>query len=144
MKTKGQIPLSGAERWRMCELRLGSSETLIMDSILNYSKTGEQRFPGRCRVTSREYSTLNNPLCADDVTLDFSSWCRSAVLWSENSQMVSLPGGQAGTSPPAPAEQILPVGRLDFVWQAEHHTCRWRPQIAQVLRPRSGPHQTRS
>lgn len=47
----------------------------------------------------------------------------SAVFWSENSPMVTLPRRQAETSPPATAEQILPVGSLDFVWQAEHHTC---------------------
>lgn len=52
----------------------------------------------------------------------------SAVFWSENSPMVTLPGRQAETSPAATAEQILPVGSLDFVWQAEHHTCN-TPQL---------------
>lgn len=52
----------------------------------------------------------------------------SAVFWSENSPTVPLPRRQAETSPAAPAEQILPVGSLDFVWQVEHHTCN-TPQL---------------
>lgn len=63
MKTKGQLTLSGAERGNVCELRLCRSKTPVLNSVLNYSKTGEGRFPGSCRVTSRECSTLNKPLC---------------------------------------------------------------------------------